>query len=190
MTDRKEMILEQALELVIDHGLGELTMAKVAQRMEFTEPAMYRHFRNKQELVIGLIERLAAAFDRLFQEMDREQPPEPFFLRYFDALVLHLERVRGVTILFLSESAFRRDQVIREDLWRMFQAQTGRVASYLELAKSRGEVRGELDAAAAALVFIGMVQAFTTRFLLASQAPSTAGSRRQAVDLFLKGVVA
>jgi len=188
-TNRQEVILEQAMELIIENGLGELTMNKVARRMGFTEPAMYRHFKNKQDLVISLIQKVSGCFEELFQQFNQDEPPEIFLQKYFDGLLDYLEKVQGVTILFLSESAFNRDQVTREALQKMFQSQNGRIAGYLEKAAARGEILPHIDPAAAALVFLGSAQAITTRYLLSSQKISTLTARGPALDIFLKGVV-
>ena len=188
-SNRKEDILDQALELIIENGLSELTMSKVAGRMGFTEPAMYRHFRNKQDLVLSMIRRLSGCFEEIFQQFDLGDPPDIFLPRYFEALLSHLENVRGVTLLFLSESAFNRDPAIREELLEMFRGQIGRITTYLERAAARDEIRPAVDPAAAALVFMGTVQALTTGFLLSS---GMAGSRklgRPALDVFMKGVI-
>ncbi len=188
-TTRRRDILDQALELVIENGLGELTMAKVAGRVGFTEPAMYRHFQNKQDLVINMIRRLGEGFEEVFRHFDLEDPPQRFFPAYFDALLDYLRQVRGVTFLFLSESAFNSDQQIRGELWQLFQGQLGRFITYLEGAIARGEIRPGVEAEAAALCFLGVVQALVTRSLLTSwdEAPQAVG--RGALDIFVKGVV-
>ncbi len=188
-TNRQEVILEQAMELIIENGLGELTMSKVARRMGFTEPAMYRHFKNKQDLVISLIRKVSGCFEELFQQFNQDEPPEIFLPKYFDGLLDYLEKVQGVTILFLSESAFNRDQVTREALQKMFQSQNARISGYLKIAAARGEILPHVDPAAAALVFLGSAQAITTRYLLSSQKISTLTARGPALDIFLKGVV-
>ncbi len=188
-TTRRQDILDQALALVIENGLVELTMAKVAGRVGFTEPAMYRHFRNKQDLVINMIRRLGEGFEEVLARFDLEDPPQRFFPAYFDALLDYLQQVRGVTILFLSESAFNRDQRIRGELWRLFQGQLGRISTYLDGAIARGEIRPDIDVEASALGFLGLVQALVTRSLLTSwdEAPKAIG--QAALDIYLNGVV-
>ena len=188
-SNRREAVLDQAMELIIENGLSELTMSKVAGRMGFTEPAMYRHFRNKQDLVISMIRRLSGCFEEIFQQFDLGEPPNVLLPRYFETLLRYLEEVRGVTLLFLSESAFNRDPEIREELLVMFRGQTGRITSYRERAAARNEIRPDVDPAAAALVFMGTIQALTTRFLLTSGTAGSEESNRPVIDVFLKGVV-
>jgi len=166
-----------------------LTMSNVARRMEFTEPAMYRHFKNKQDLVINLIQRLSGCLEDIFCQFDQNDPPGVFFPSYFEALLKYFEKVRGVTLLFLSESSFNSSQAIRDELQIMFKGQNQRIVDYLEKAQKRGEILPEVDPTAASLVFLGTVQAITTRYLLSSYNIGTLKSSRPALDIFLKGVV-
>jgi AcrR family transcriptional regulator len=55
---RQEQILDRTVELVAKDGLGNLTMKKIAQRVGFSEAAIYRHFATKQRLLLGLMDRL------------------------------------------------------------------------------------------------------------------------------------
>src|SRR5262245_15570035 len=57
-TPRQDEILSRTLDLVREGGLANLTMKKVAERMGFTEPALYRHYPTKQALILGLLDRL------------------------------------------------------------------------------------------------------------------------------------
>ena len=187
---RKNLILDKAMELVIAEGLGQLTMGKVAQRVGFTEPAMYRHFKNKRELVIQMIRRLGDGFDEVFRRSPLDAPPAAFFPAYFDALLEYLQRVRGVTFQFLSASAYNSDAAVRRELQELFQAQLGRITDYLRGAAARGELRPGLDPEAAALCFMGIAQALVTRALLTSWRVASGDGSRQALDIFLKGVLA
>ena len=53
--DRQDEILDRTIELLREAGLAGLTMKKVAERVGFTEPAIYRHFPNKQALLAGVL---------------------------------------------------------------------------------------------------------------------------------------
>ena len=55
-------ILDAALALADEHGLDAVTMHAVAQRLQVTPMALYRHTDNKQALLDGLVERLLTSF--------------------------------------------------------------------------------------------------------------------------------
>ena len=58
LTTRQEEILDHTLALLREQGLARLTMKKVATRVGFTEPALYRHYATKEELLLGVLGRL------------------------------------------------------------------------------------------------------------------------------------
>ncbi len=56
----RERILEDALQIVDAEGLNGLTIRRLAQELDVTPMAVYRHFRNKGEILDGLIELVIA----------------------------------------------------------------------------------------------------------------------------------
>lgn len=58
----RDQVLSAALALADEHGLEQLTMAAVAERLAVTPMALYRHVANKADLLDGLVERLLTEF--------------------------------------------------------------------------------------------------------------------------------
>ena len=50
-TKRQDEILDIALNLLADGGVKNLTMKRIAESIGVSEPAVYRHFKNKTEKV-------------------------------------------------------------------------------------------------------------------------------------------
>jgi AcrR family transcriptional regulator len=59
---RQDEILDRTIELIREAGMAGLTMKKVAERVGFTEPAVYRYFPTKQALLLGVAGRLGGLF--------------------------------------------------------------------------------------------------------------------------------
>jgi AcrR family transcriptional regulator len=55
---RRQRILDAAAELVAAHGFHAVGVAEIGAAAGVTGPAIYRHFRNKQEVLVALIERV------------------------------------------------------------------------------------------------------------------------------------
>jgi AcrR family transcriptional regulator len=55
-------ILDAAMELADERGLEAVTMHAVAQRLNVTPMALYRHMDGKQALLDGLVERLLTSY--------------------------------------------------------------------------------------------------------------------------------
>jgi TetR/AcrR family tetracycline transcriptional repressor len=58
MSIDKDIVVEAALALLDEVGLDGLTMRKLAERLGVQNPALYWHFKNKQELLDRMAERM------------------------------------------------------------------------------------------------------------------------------------
>ena len=58
LTRRQQEIIDCVLELVRQNGLGGLTTKKIAAEVGFSEAALYRHFHNKEALILGMMDRM------------------------------------------------------------------------------------------------------------------------------------
>lgn len=109
---RQEELLEQAAALLREGGLAGLTVRRLAERMGFTEAALYRHFPSKHALLGALIDRMSeeillGPLRRI--AADRERPARE---RLEAAVRHHLTQVLavdGLPILFMAEAVSTGD---------------------------------------------------------------------------------
>ena len=87
---RQLEIIEAAGQLVTEDGFAALTTKRLAERMHFTEAALYRHFNSKEEILVTMLHHLASNIDERLTSV-AEAHPEP------------VERVRA---MFDSQFAF------------------------------------------------------------------------------------
>lgn len=138
LTPRHEEILDRTLELVREGGLANLTMKKVAERVGFTEPALYRYYPNKQALVLGLLDRLESMLLPKIREAaaDRRTPPVERLVRMVSHHAGMILDTDGLPFLLLAEASAAGDQAVI--------ARMGRIAK--GLLESLGKVLRELPA--------------------------------------------
>ncbi|NUR86757.1 MAG: helix-turn-helix transcriptional regulator [Nonomuraea sp.] len=78
-----------ALELFAERGYDKTTLQEVAERLEITRPALYYHFRTKEEILASVVGQLVESVDELVA-WAREQPRTP------EARKEILERISGL----------------------------------------------------------------------------------------------
>lgn len=62
--ERREALLDVAKHILEESGPGAVTMGTVAERAEVTRALVYKHFENKEALLVDLYRREARALDR------------------------------------------------------------------------------------------------------------------------------
>ena len=63
ISPRQLEIIESAGKLLSTGGISNLTTKNLALEMKFSEAALYRHFKNKNEIIIGMLNYLATTMD-------------------------------------------------------------------------------------------------------------------------------
>lgn len=56
---RRPSIIATAQQIIDEMGLWGLTMREIARRQDISEPAVYRHFASKEEILLAVLEKYA-----------------------------------------------------------------------------------------------------------------------------------
>lgn len=101
MSDQRDKILSCACDLYLADGLDGFSMRKLARAVGVTAPALYRHFENKEAVLLDVVgeayERLA---QYLYQALQGRTPEERFRLAGEGYLDFALEQPRLYEVLF------------------------------------------------------------------------------------------
>jgi len=81
------MILDTAMRIIATEGLRALSTRHLAEEVGITEPAIYRHFRNKETLIQELIRQINDKFGTLLQSISEPD------LNALDNLMQMLDKV-------------------------------------------------------------------------------------------------
>lgn len=140
LTRRQNEIIDAALNLTAQGGIQNLTIKNVATTLGITEPAIYRHFANKSEIVSTMIRR----FDHTVPAGERE-------LRGFDAVAAFIrgrfEQVAAKPALarvMFSEELFMDDPKFTELMFAMMHRHKSALQIHFDEAQAAGEIRGDI----------------------------------------------
>jgi len=76
MTDKKERILQTALELFANDGYNATSTSKIARLAEVSEGLIFRHFDNKEGLLQAIIQDAEERISRMFAPIIFEDNPK------------------------------------------------------------------------------------------------------------------
>ena len=93
----REAIHDAAVSVLTEYGTGGLTMERVAQAAGVATGTLYNYIRNKDELVLYLMERSFAPYHRLLLDIrDSGLPPDEQLERYFRETFAALDEIRRI----------------------------------------------------------------------------------------------
>lgn len=69
---RKIQITEAALQLIHEEGFDSLTTRELAKRVGISEPALYRHFSKKEDIILSILDRMRYLGDVIKSDLENK----------------------------------------------------------------------------------------------------------------------
>lgn len=155
---RREQIAEAVVHLVAAQGVNRLSVAAVARRVGLVPSGIYRHFRNKEEMILAALDRIEARLEANVRAAAEESSDPLDQLR--SLLMRHIRIIREgravPRILFSDEGPGGHSERTAR-VQQILGAYLGQIADLVRRGQVEGKIRPEVDPATAALLFIGMV---------------------------------
>lgn len=183
---RKAQILDTALALAFEGGPGRVTTVAIAERLNLTQPAIYRHYRSKAELWRAITDRLG---DEVAQNLDAAEATDGPALARLRALVLGqlalIERTPALPEIMLTRDPISADAVVRVAMQTRMGAFQSTLVRLCAAAQAEGALRGDVPAADIAALVMGVMQSLALRLVLTHDPGLLAADGRRLLDLQL-----
>jgi AcrR family transcriptional regulator len=136
MSDLRGRILDCALDLYLEHGLKGLSMRHVGESLGVSATAIYRHYRNKEDLLHNVLGEAVKVFGSyLFTALSGKTPEERFQRGGEAYLDFALEKSKYYEVIFMAPSQLGGDSLpedLRERSTATFQFLVDRVQECME----------------------------------------------------------
>jgi TetR/AcrR family fatty acid metabolism transcriptional regulator len=117
---RQLEIIEAAGKILTTSGVGGLTTKNLAKEMQFSESALYRHYPNKEEIVIALLEYLATNMDERFSKgLSIIQTPEEKFVSLFRNQFSFFKKNPHFVVAAFSDGLMEESQRINDTILKI-----------------------------------------------------------------------
>jgi AcrR family transcriptional regulator len=155
----QDAVLTAAVRLFNERGYEATSMGDLAESLGITKSSIYHHVSSKQELLRMAIDH---ALDGLFAAADEVRDLDAPAIQRLELLIRRsvlvlADRLEFVTLLLRvrGNTAVEQEALLRR---RVFDA---RVTQLVKQAQAEGDIRPDIDAAAAARLLFGMVNSLT-----------------------------
>jgi AcrR family transcriptional regulator len=148
-------ILDAARDLFVSEGYRNVSMRKIAERIEYSPAAIYRYFSSKDDIFFALAEE---GFHLLADQATDQAVRSPLqevrraFLAFYDFSKAHPEYF---ALMFLDRSVPRLSQ--NWDRFAFVQDMKGHLASRIRACIAAGDLPARLDPEAAVMVLAASV---------------------------------
>jgi AcrR family transcriptional regulator len=186
---RRTKTVEAVLTLAGQGNPSEITTAAIAEHMNVTQGALFRHFPSKAAIWQAAMEWVAETLlDRIDTASETAATPVLALRAMFFSHVAFVIEHPGVPRLMFTELQQAGQTPAKHVAHTLMQRYAHRVSGRLEQAKSFGEVGGDTDPKAAAILFIGMIQGLVMQSMLAGTLRSMEANAPGVLSIYLRGL--
>lgn len=140
MTERQIEIIEAAAFRIDQHGIQELTIKNLASDLGLSEAALYRHFKSKNEILLGLLtyfifemnERVAIILS------NKEKHPSELLRRIFTSQLNTFIKKPSIISVIFSEGIFQFNKELSDKVSAMM----SQMQEYINALITRGQNEG------------------------------------------------
>lgn len=183
---RRAEIVEAVLRLSIEVGPDRLTIQAVADAVGITQPAVFRHFANREALWIGVAEVVAARMRRAWDAAEATaEGPADRIRRLIAAQAGVVAAEPSILAIVFSHEL----RVGNEALAAVFRGLMADLAKRLAAAFTTAGSRPRVAPADGALLVLGLVQSSALRWSLAGRAFDLVGETTRLLDIQLAGLL-
>jgi AcrR family transcriptional regulator len=119
ITPRQLEIIEAAGKILTASGVSGLTIKNLAKEMQFSESAIYRHFKSKEEIIIAMLNYLADNIDKRLSNLDNSLTPDEKFKALFADQFRFFKLNPHFVVAVFSDGLMEQSQVINEALLKL-----------------------------------------------------------------------
>ena len=164
-TNRQEQIIQASLDLIANTGIHGLTIKNISKKVRISEPAIYRHFDSKTDILMGVISKVkeSSGVD-LFSVEDKELTTIQIILMAFTARAHRFTKNPSIAAVIFSEAIFENDSQLSGAIRAIMDESHMKFVKIIKRGQSRGEIVNFIEAEQLALMIIGSFRLLVTKW--------------------------
>ncbi|MGL6193473.1 MAG: TetR/AcrR family transcriptional regulator, partial [Thermoguttaceae bacterium] len=166
LSKRQNEIVATAMNLIADGGIKNLTIKNIALELNITEPAIYRHFQSKSEIIRNMIDSFDSAveYDHLAEKgLDGVEE----FIR--SRIEQALANPKQAKVMF-AEELFMDDPEFSRLICQMMHCHKETMEKCFAYAQLHGEIRSDVSCEMAFRIVFGSVRLLIKQWSMSGHA--------------------
>lgn len=170
LTERQAEIINVSINIIGNKGIQSLTIKNVSKKIGISEPAIYRHFESKTDILLAILsnfEEMASFMNEAINEMNETAIGKIEFL--FSKIVdIFSQEPAQISVVF-SEEIFKNEAILKNKIVEIMNQKEKAVENIIKKGQVDGEVRTDIDYKILALIIMGSLRFMVKQWELKNQ---------------------
>lgn len=162
---RKESVTLTAIEIIDELGIQGLSTREIAKRQGISEGTLFRHFKNKNEIILAVLDYFSQYDSDIFHSVSlKELSAKEAILFFVDAYVTYYENYPAITAMTQIFDVLSREYDFAVKIKRILSNRRNFLLQTVEAGKKTGEIKPETNSEALADVISGTFMSICLRW--------------------------
>jgi len=170
LTDRQKEILNAAIDIISEAGIQGFSIRALAGRVGVTEPAIYRHFENKDQIMLQAIAYIGRHWQKLLRGLVVPDKPALEELEIiYRGVVQNIAANWPMTVTLYSSGIYINDKQIIKEIFDLMELGTHLSDDILRRGQRDGSIRRDVGSRQLAEILVGTLRNLIERWNLSGQ---------------------
>lgn len=156
-TERQIEIIEAATKRIDEHGIQDLTIKTLSADLNLSEAALYRHFKSKNEILLGL---LTYFIDNMKERLEvilskNNSSPSELLKEIFESQLNTFVKKPSVVSVIFSESIFQFNKELSNTVSSMMELMQNHIEGIVKKGQANGTFTKAVGVSTTATIIMG-----------------------------------
>lgn len=168
-TDRQKEIIDVSIQLISEGGIQALTIKNISDIIGISEPAIYRHFDSKMDILLGVLSyfknKTKTILDRITDsEVSTIEKLKLIFLEHFKQFTQN----PAITAVIFSEEIFQNDKRLSDEVFSIMKLNQDKILSIIKEGQKKEQIRSDVSKEQLALIITGSLRLVVKKWRLSN----------------------
>jgi TetR/AcrR family transcriptional regulator, fatty acid metabolism regulator protein len=158
-TERQIQIFNASIKLIGNGGIQTLTTKNLANEIGISEPAIYRHFSSKVDILKGLLAYLKITILNRLKRVSNEKISP---IKKIEKIILEQSKVFSdrpeIVVVLLSEGLYQNEKELSDIVYSIMQESAAFYKAIIEEGQEKGEIRSDIDSKQLTFIIMGTLR--------------------------------
>jgi len=187
--ERQSEIIRVAVELAAEKGVDSVTTQDMANAMQVTQGAIFKHFSTKDDIWVAVMQWIRERLMKVLEKAASEAAdPIAAIECMFFAHIAFINKHPAIPRLLFSELLHKKNSKLRKLIQEIISGYEAKIAGLLDAAKAQSLVPPDMDSKSAAVLYIGMIQGLVMQVSIFGGKRLLLEEARKTFPIYLHGI--
>ncbi len=159
LSERQIEIINKSINIIDTKGIQGLTIKNLSKDIGISEPAIYRHFESKTDILLAILKNFEEMSMFLLEAVNGMNDKAINKIEFIFSKILEIfsKEPSQITVIF-SEEIFKNETVLREKIANIMTTKQTAIEDIILSGQNAGEIRTDINYKTLALLVMGALR--------------------------------